>query len=34
MNFDTTTYVALAGAVSVIVVTLGIFVFVLTRKGK
>lgn len=34
MNFDLTTYFALAGAASVIVVTLGILVFMLTRKGK
>ncbi|MBP2296489.1 hypothetical protein J2851_006307 [Azospirillum rugosum] len=34
MNFDATTYIALTGAASVIVVTIGVFVFLLTRKGK
>ncbi|TWA84628.1 hypothetical protein FBY14_11796 [Azospirillum brasilense] len=34
MNFDTTTYIALAGAVSVFAVTIGVFAFLLTRKGK
>lgn len=34
MTFDTPTYIALAGAVSVFAVTIGVFVFLLTRKGK
>ncbi len=34
MNFDAQTYIALAGAASVIVVTIGVFVFLLTRGGK
>lgn len=34
MNFDAPTYIALAGAASVIVVTIGVFVFLLTRGGK
>ena len=34
MHFDAVTYMALAGAVSVLVVTIGIFAFVLTRRGK
>ncbi len=34
MNFDAPAYIALAGAASVIVVTIGVFVFLLTRKGK
>ncbi|MCW2248026.1 hypothetical protein M2352_003660 [Azospirillum fermentarium] len=32
MNFDTQTYIALVGAASVFVVTIGVFVFLLTRK--
>jgi len=34
MNFDMQTYIALVGAASVIVVTVGVFVFLLTRGGK
>jgi len=34
MNFDTTTYIALVGAASVFVVTIGVFAFLLTRGGK
>lgn len=34
MNFDTQTYIALVGAGSVFVVTIGVFVFLLTRKNK
>jgi hypothetical protein len=34
MNFDMQTYIALVGAASVIVVTIGVFVFLLTRGGK
>ncbi len=34
MNFDAPTYIALAGAASVIIVTIGVFVFLLTRGGK
>lgn len=34
MNFDIQTYIALVGAASVIVVTVGVFVFLLTRGGK
>lgn len=34
MNFDTQTYIALIGAGSVFIVTIGVFAFLLTRKGK
>jgi len=34
MHFDTQTYIALVGAASVFVVTIGVFAFLLTRKGK
>jgi len=34
MNFDAPTYIALAGAASVIVVTIGVFVFLLTRGRR
>lgn len=34
MNFDLQTYIALGGAVSVFVVTIGVFVFLLTRHNR
>ena len=34
MNFDMSTYIALIGAASVFVVTIGVFAFVLTRRDK
>lgn len=34
MHFDTPTYIALVGAASVFIVTIGVFAYLLTRGGK
>lgn len=34
MHFDTESYIALVGVASVLVITAGFFIFLLTRNGK